>query len=72
MDPKAAKDIEHVQRVTDKTAHGIDEVETFRKDWTNDEERRAKRKLVSTSAFTTTRYTPYSILNGSNGISFLG
>ena len=48
------KGIEPAQRVTDKIDHGIDEVETFHRDWTDDEERRAKRKSVSIYCFTTT------------------
>lgn len=37
---------EPVQRITDKDARSIDEDATFQKDWSEDEERRAKRKLV--------------------------
>jgi hypothetical protein len=42
MDPV----VEPVQRVVDKNTHDIDEIETFHRNWTDDEERRAKRKLV--------------------------
>jgi hypothetical protein len=42
MDPV----VEPVQRVADKKTHGVDEIETFHRDWSDDEERRAKRKSV--------------------------
>ena len=45
MDP-VVKGIEPVQGGTDEDARSVDEDETFQKDWSEDEERRAKRKLV--------------------------
>ena len=45
MDP-VLKEIEPVQYATDKIARTIDEDEIFQRDWSDDEERRAKRKLV--------------------------
>ena len=45
MDP-VVKGIEPVQGGTDEDARSVDEDETFQTDWSEDEERRAKRKLV--------------------------
>lgn len=45
MDP-VVKGIEPVQCGTNKDARSVNEDETFHKDWSEDEERRAKRKLV--------------------------
>ena len=52
---QVVKEIEPAHHVTDKNDHGINEVENFHRDWTDDEERRAKRKLVSASSCTTIR-----------------
>lgn len=43
------KEIEPVQCAMDKIARGIDEDEVFHRDWSDEEERQAKRKLVSVS-----------------------
>jgi hypothetical protein len=51
MDPDV-KEIEPAQYATDKTARSTDEDEVFQRDWSDDEERRAKRKLVWASGFT--------------------
>lgn len=51
MDPDV-KEIEPAQYATDKTARSTDEDEVFQRDWSDDEERRAKRKLVWTFRFT--------------------
>ena len=40
------KGTEPVQCIIDRNVRSIDEDETFRKDWSDDEERRAKRKSV--------------------------
>lgn len=45
MDP-VVKGIEPVQCGTDEDVRSVDEGETFQTDWSEDEERRAKRKLV--------------------------
>lgn len=45
MDP-VVKENESVQYGPDKIARTIDEDEIFQRDWSDDEERRAKRKLV--------------------------
>lgn len=61
---QVVKGIEHVQCATDTSARSIDEDEVFHKDWSDDEERRAKRKLVSTPSLTTILWMHNTVIDG--------
>lgn len=63
MDP-VAKGVEPVKCAMDKNIRGIDEDEVFHKDWSDDEERRAKRKLVSASSLTTILWMHNTVIDG--------